>query len=139
MTPSHAASPPSDRLITSTGSASTGTPVTVPPADQTTASEMSFRVPPLHLPRTRTGISSAFGATPATPVMLSVTAAMVPATWVPCQLESTCAVLPHVPAGVQLPSSCGLESRGLLSRAEAESVMKSYPPTYLDDRSAWTV
>ena len=46
---------------------------------------MSANSPPQR-PSTRTGCTLAPKATPATPVPLLVSAAMVPATWVPCQL-----------------------------------------------------
>ena len=110
-------------LITSAGLAFAGTPVTLPPEAQTMASAMSASEPP-HLPRTRTGWILAFGATPTTP-WVSVTAATVPATWVPCQEELPGCEAPHSPAAYQSPSSRGLESRPLPSRAAAELEMKS--------------
>jgi len=63
-----------------------GTPLTVPPEAQVMASAMSEVRPPQR-PSTRTGTTLAPNAVPATPVALLVTAATVPATWVPCQLE----------------------------------------------------
>ena len=53
---------------------------------QITASAMSEVEPPPR-PSTRAWTSLASGAVPAPPVALLVTAAAVPATWVPCQEE----------------------------------------------------
>ena len=57
----------------------TGTPLTSPPEAQVMASMVSALVEP-HRPRTRMGTILASGATPATPPLLFVCAAMVPAT-----------------------------------------------------------
>ena len=89
------------------------------------ASAISDKVPP-HRPSTRTGTTLASYAVPATPVALSVTAATVPVTWVPCQLE----VEPvfqgtHCWATVQSPSSLGSASLPSPSRAASASLMKS--------------
>jgi hypothetical protein len=111
-------------LITFAGLGLVGTLGTRPPEAQVMASAMSEVKPP-HLPSTRTGRSLALRATPATPVRLSVSAAMVPATWVPCQLEAEGCGLPHSPALNQSPSSLGFGSRPLPSRAVAASLMKS--------------
>ena len=112
-------------LITSAGFALAGTPLTVPPDAQTIASAMSEVYPP-HLPSTRTGTTFALNAVPATPVLLLVTAATVPATWVPCQLELDAGMpAPHSLAAYQSPSSLGLLSRPPPSRAIAASLMKS--------------
>src|SRR5690606_7677723 len=112
-------------LITLAGVALAGTPDTLPPDAQTIASAMSASVPP-HLPRTRTCCTFAPNATPATPLLLLVTAAMVPATWVPCQLEFDAGQPAwHSFAAYQSPSSCGFASRPLPSRAVAELEMKS--------------
>ena len=73
-------------LMTSAGLALAGMPDTVPPEAQTMASAISDVAPP-QAPNTRTGTILAFGAAPATPLALLVTAATVPATCVPCQLE----------------------------------------------------
>src|SRR4249920_1491411 len=117
---SHAPGPPNDILITSAGLALAGMPDTAPPDAQTMASAISEVVPP-HSPSTRTGSTLALKATPATPLLLLVTAAMVPATWVPCQLESSATVVesPQSPVVSQSPSSFGLASRPLPSRAAA--------------------
>ncbi len=65
-------------------------------------------------------------AMPATPLPLLVAAAMVPATWVPCQ-EDVEAGSPawHSFAAVQSPGSAGLLSRPLPSFPTAASEMKS--------------
>ncbi len=110
--------------MTFAGLALAGTPETVPPEAQMMASAMSEREPP-HLARTRTGTTLALGATPATPVALPVTAATVPATWVPCQEELEAAVCPHSPAAYQSPWSWALASRPLPSRAAVASETKS--------------
>src|SRR4249919_1077217 len=72
-------------LITCAGVGFAGTPSTMPPDAHTTASEMSLNWPP-QWPSTRIGNSCASPAIPAMPTPLLVTAAMVPATCVPCQL-----------------------------------------------------
>jgi hypothetical protein len=78
------------------------------------------------LPSTRTGTILAPYATPATPVLLFVAAAMVPATWVPCQLEFDAgSPAPHSPAAVQSPGSLASLSRPLPSFAMVVSEMKS--------------
>ena len=110
--------------MTLAGLALAGIPETVPPAAQMMASAMSEREPP-HLARTRTGTIFAFGATPATPVELPVTAATVPETCVPCQEELAAAVWPHSPPAYQSPWSWALESRPLPSRAAVASETKS--------------
>ena len=110
--------------MTLAGLALAGTPETVPPEAQMMASAMSERDPP-HLARTRTGTTLALGATPATPVALPVTAATVPATWVPCQEELEAAVCPHSPAAYQSPWSWALASRPFPSRAAVASETKS--------------
>jgi putative ribonuclease E len=63
-----------------------GTPLTCPPDAQVMESMMSVPAPP-HRPMARTGTIAAPGATPATPIRLFALAAMMPATWVPCQEE----------------------------------------------------
>src|SRR6185503_9951301 len=73
----HVPLPPRLRLMTLAGLALAGTPRTVPPDAQTIASAMSELVPP-HLPSTRTGTTFALKATPATPMPLLATAAIVP-------------------------------------------------------------
>ena len=82
--------PPSDMLMTSAALAAlrVGTPETVPPEAQMMASAMSDVEPPPR-PSTRTGITLAPQAVPATPLALLVTAATVPATCVPCQLDGS--------------------------------------------------
>ncbi len=113
--------PPSDMLMTSAALGLAGTPLTVPPEAQMMASAMSDSEPP-HRPSTRTGTTLALNAVPATPVVLLVSAATVPATWVPCQLELDVA---HPLVEFQSPSSAGLLSRPLPSRAAVASLMKS--------------
>ena len=76
-----------DRLITSAGVALAGTPDTVPPDAHVMAAAMSEVHPP-SIESTRIGWIWACGAAPMTPWALFPTAAIVPATWVPCQLES---------------------------------------------------
>src|SRR5688572_8435895 len=111
-------------LITSAGLAFAGTPLTVPPEDQMIASAMSDSEPP-HLASTRAWMMRALCAVPATPVALLVSAATVPATWVPCQLELEPVGCPHSLAAYQSPWSCGLLSRPLPSRAAVASETKS--------------
>ena len=72
--------------MTFAGVAFAGTPGTLPPEAQVIASAMSAEEPP-HLPSTRTGWIFALYAMPATPLVLFVAAATVPATCVPCQDE----------------------------------------------------
>ncbi len=111
--------------MTLAGVAFAGMPATVPPDAQVMASTMSEVVPP-HLPSTRTGWIFALYAMPATPLALLVAAAMVPATWVPCQEEPLAVEpVPHSPAALQSPWSAGLLSRPLPSRAAVASEMKS--------------
>ena len=78
--------PPMLILMIRAGFSLSGTPLTLPPEAQVTASMVSALVEP-HRPRTRTGTILASGATPATPFLLFVRAAIVPATWEPCQLD----------------------------------------------------
>ncbi len=112
--------------MTLAGVALAGTPATEPPEAQVMASTMSEVAPP-HLPSTRTGWIFAPYAMPATPLALFVAAAMVPATWVPCQEELLALEpRPHSPSvAFQSPWSAGLLSRPLPSRASAELEMKS--------------
>src|SRR5207244_12338285 len=116
--PPQAPDPPRLMLITWAGWVLVGTPRTRPPEAQVMASAMSEVKPP-HLPSTRTGRILALRAMPATPTPLSDSAAMVPATCVPCQLDVSGVVLPHSPALNQSPSSLGLASRPSPSRAVA--------------------
>ncbi len=77
------------------------------------------------------------------PLPLFVAAAMVPATWVPCQDEFWSdggdglpdASVPQSPAFIQSPSSAGFASRPPPSRAREASETKSYPATTLPARS----
>ncbi len=63
---------------------------------------------------------------PATPLPLFVTAAMVPATWVPCQEELLAGMPePQSLALYQSPGSAGLLSRPSPSTETAVSPMKS--------------
>jgi hypothetical protein len=120
-----AASPPSDRFRISAGLGLAGTPATEPPAAQTMPSAMSDAAPP-HLPSTRTGRILALGATPVTPSALLPAAAMVPATWVPCQLLlAASSSAPHCLAVTLSPGSLALLSRPPPSPARVASVMKS--------------
>ncbi len=112
--------PPSDMLMTSATLALAGTPLTQPPDAQRMASAISDSEPP-HRPSTRTGTTLALNAVPATPAVV-VTAATVPATWVPYQLELD---VEHPLVEFQSPSSAGLSSRPLPSRAAVASLMKS--------------
>src|SRR5262245_34251362 len=82
----HAPPPPRDRLITRAGNRFAPMPDTLTPQAHTIASAMSDVRPPQR-PSTRSGTTFAPNATPATPLPLFVTAAIVPATCVPCQLE----------------------------------------------------
>ena len=122
---SQAPPPPSDRLITRAGVALAGAPATVPPEAQVIASAMSEVYPP-HLPSTRTGCTRALNAMPATPAALLVLAAIVPATWVPCQLESLAgSPTAHSPAATQSPGSEGSLSRAVPSLDTAVSMIMS--------------
>ncbi len=119
--------PPSEMLSTFAGLALVGTPDTVPPDTQTIASAMSEVKPP-HLPSTRAGTTLALNATPATPLPLLVTAAMVPATCVPCQLDASKVAGspgPHSLGLIQSPGSLASLSRPLPSLATKVSEMKS--------------
>ena len=88
-------------------------------------SVMSESKPP-QAPRTRTGTIFASGATPAMPSLLFAIAAMVPATWVPCQSEAVAfEPVKHWLSTVQLPASVGSESRPLPSLENADSAIKS--------------
>ena len=111
----HEPLPPRLRLITSAGLALAGTPLTLPPEAQTIASAISEMEPP-PTPSTRTGEMRALNAVPATPLALLVSAATVPATWVPCQLDWPL---------VESPGSLGSESRPPPSLATVVSLMKS--------------
>jgi hypothetical protein len=85
MAASQGPSRPRLMLMTSAGVPLSGTPATVPPEAQVTASMMSeFGVS--QRPSTRTGCTFAPGATPEIPSPSSAAATM-PATWVPCQEE----------------------------------------------------
>src|SRR4249919_2884533 len=121
---SQAPTPRSDKLMTSAGFRFAGAGGTLPPYAQTMASEMSEMNPP-HLPSTRSGSTLALNATPATPLALLVTAAIVPATWVPCQLELVLPGKPHSESLLQSPGSFGSVSRPSPSLAENVSLMKS--------------
>ena len=102
-----------------------GTPATVPPDDQVTASAISASVPPQR-PSARTARTLDLNAIPATPAALLVTAATVPATWVPCQLELLAGEpAKHWPAVLQSPGSSALASRPLPSLAVVTLLMKS--------------
>ena len=93
----HGAPPPRLMLMTLAGDGFAGTPLTVPPEAQTTASLMSDIMPP-QAPSTRAMTSFAPGATPETPSALLPSAATVPATCVPCQLLLPAAAPPQAPA-----------------------------------------
>lgn len=104
-----------------------GTPLTGCPPAHIIASMMSDDQPP-QWPRARAMNTRDPPATPATPTPLFVRAAIVPATWVPCQLDgmNRWYWLQVVSvASLQSPSSAGLASRPEPSRAMLGSVMKS--------------
>ena len=77
--------------------------------------------------------------TPATPTPLLVSAAIVPATCVPCQELLLAEVpVPHSPAATQSPGSEGSASRALPSfPGIGNAEIMSYPPTNLPLRSGW--
>ena len=80
---------------------------------------------PPHLPSTRRGRIFAPWAMPATPVALLVSAAIVPATCVPCQLDDVCPDPSHSPGAAHSPGSCESSSRPVPSLEVAISAMKS--------------
>ena len=88
---------------------------------------MSELKPP-HLPSTRIGMIGLAQFTPATPTPLLVSAAIVPATCVPChELVRAEDPTPHSPAAVQSPGSLGSGSRLLpsLGLTTLAAMMKS--------------
>ena len=81
---------------------------------------------------TRTAIRSASGATPATPRLLFVSAAAIPATWVPCPLSSWADPLqrpgsPPVPR--QLVWATTLSARSSWPRSMPESITAIVMPS----------
>src|SRR4051794_20529221 len=126
--------PPRLMLMTLAGVGLAVMPETEPPEAQVIASAMSASVPP-HFPSARTGCTFALKATPVTPLALLETAAIVPATCVPCHELLEPVGWPHSPAAYQSPSSLGLLSRPLPSRAAVASLTKSYPGTTFAVRS----
>ena len=105
-----AASPPKLTLMMRAGFGFGGVPGTDNPAAQRMPSTMSATSAP-HLPPTRTGSTRPFRLMAATPLLLLVTAATMPAMMVPCH-ELFCTVQPLKSLGALLRSSWLTQSPG---------------------------
>src|SRR5690554_1694383 len=123
MTGWHVVRPASERLSTLAGVWFLDVPATLPPEAHVMPAAMSCVVPP-HLPSTRTCWTLTPRAFPTTP-LASLTAAIVPATWVPCQLEPPPPEPLHSPGEVQSPWSLGFESRPSPSRGSTHGAQPS--------------
>ena len=128
--------PPKLRLITWAGFGLFGVFGTGRPAAQRIPFAISCRLPP-HFPKTRTGIILVLNDIPAPPILLFVNAAIVPATWVPCQ-ELFCGANGHQKSlfETQSPGSLASASGPSPSLATLRFEIKSYPGNRLPARSS---